>query len=114
MDFGEAWSHVIRDGRVVKASTPSPTPNPIPQTVTKAPKVPQVTATKKKAKPEKAETKTSVTPKKAAVKPKKAARTGAKPVTAPLIVATPPSASPLEDISELLDSPKGRYVLGPS
>jgi hypothetical protein len=58
----------------------------------------------KKAKPEKAEPKTSAAPKKAAVTPKKAASPGAKPVKAPLIVANPPSTSPLEDISDLLDS----------
>jgi hypothetical protein len=58
----------------------------------------------KKAKPENAEPKTSAAPKKAAAKRKKAASTGTKPVTVPLIVANPPTVSPLEDISDLLDS----------
>jgi hypothetical protein len=58
----------------------------------------------KKAKPGKAESNTSAAPKKAAVKPQKAASTGAKPVKAPLIVANPPTTSPLEDIFDLLDS----------
>jgi hypothetical protein len=43
-------------------------------------------------------------PKKASVKPKKAACIGAKPGTAPLIVADPPTSSPLKDILDLLDS----------
>jgi hypothetical protein len=57
----------------VKASFPSPTPNPIPQPVTKSPKLPQVTATKKNAKNGKAERKTPGASKKATVKPKNAA-----------------------------------------
>jgi len=88
-----------RGGRVEKASTPSPNPNPIPQPVTKAPKVPPVTATKK-AKPKRLNLKHSAPPEKAAEKPKKAASTGAKPVKAPLVVANPPP----EDISDLFDS----------
>jgi hypothetical protein len=63
-----------------------------------------LTATVKKAKPEKAEPKTAPAPKKAAVKPTKVASTGAKSVMAPKTVANPPSTSPLEDISDLLDS----------
>jgi hypothetical protein len=93
-----------------------------------------VTATKKKEKPEKAEPKISGVPMNAAVKRKKAASTGPKPLTASLIVANRPSASPLDHISDLLDSlpldafvqltrlylnplhpfPKGRLFLGPS
>jgi hypothetical protein len=100
-DLGEWCSHVVCGWHVVKASTPSPTPNPIPQADTKAPKLPQVNATKKKAKNEKVETKIRAAPKTASVKPKKAASNGAKPVTESLIVANPPSTSPLEDISDL-------------
>ena len=88
-DLGEKWSHVVRGGGVVKTSAPlpTPTPKPIPQSVTKAPKLPQVTATDKKAKPEKAELNTKSAPKKAAVKPKKTTSAGAKPVRTPKPVA---------------------------
>ncbi len=89
MDLGEGWSHVVRGGRVVRASAPSAIPKPTPQPVTKAPKVPQVTATAKEVKPEKVKPKITAAPKKAAVKPKKAASTGAKPVTTPKPVANP-------------------------
>ena len=47
MDLGEGWSHIVRGGQIVKATIP----NPIPQPVTEAPTQPQVTATKKTAKP---------------------------------------------------------------
>jgi len=50
MDLGEGWSHVVRGGLIAKASAPKP----ISQPVTGAPTQPQVTATKKAAKPEKA------------------------------------------------------------
>ena len=98
MDLREGWSHVISGGRVVRASAPLPSPNP-PQPVTKAAKVPQVTATVKEAKP-----KITAAPKKAAVKLKKAASTGAKPVTTPKTVANSPSTSPLK-ISDLESLP---------
>jgi hypothetical protein len=104
MDLGDGWSHVVRGGRVVRDSAPVPTPAPSPQPVDKAPKVPLVTATVKKAKPEKAVPKTAPAPKKAAAKPTKAASTGARLVKAPNPVANPPSTSPLEDISDLTDS----------
>jgi hypothetical protein len=87
----EGWSHVGRGERVVKASTPYPTHNPIPQPVTKEPKLPPVTATKKKVTPEKAQPNTSAAPKKADVKPKKAASTGANPISATLVLANPPA-----------------------
>ena len=38
-ELGEGWSHVVRGGRVVKASSHYPIPNP-PQPVSKAPKLP--------------------------------------------------------------------------
>ena len=81
-----------------------PHPQTTPQPVTKAPKVPQVTATAKKAKPEKVKPKITAAPKKAAVKPRKAASTDAKPFATPKPVANPAPASPLEEISDLLDS----------
>jgi len=101
MDLGEGWSHVVRGGRTVKASAPKP----IPQPVTEAPTQPQVTATKKAAKPEKAEPKTTAAPKAAGGKPKKSATMSAKPVTATQVVTNPhPNTSPLEGISDLLDN----------
>ena len=66
--------------------------------------MPQVTATAKVAKTEKVKPKITAAPKKAAGKPKKAASIGAKPVTTPKPVANPPPTSPLEKISDLLDS----------
>jgi hypothetical protein len=117
MDLGDGWSHMGQGGRVFKASTPSPLPNPIPEPVRNASKLPTVTTAIKKVKPQQTEPKPSGAPKKVAVKPvkaassgvkpavtpKKAANTGAKPDKAPLIVANPPSTSPLEEISDLLD-----------
>ena len=101
MDLGEGWSHVVRGGRTVKASPPKPTPQP----VTETPIQPQVTATKKAAKPEKAEPKTTAAPKAAGGKPKKSATTSAKPVAATQVVVNPhPTTSPLEGISDLLDN----------
>ena len=103
MHLGEGWSHVIRGGHFVRASAPSSIPKPTNQPVTKAQKVPQVTATAKEAKPENAKPKITAAPKKAAVKPQKKASTGAKPVTTPKPMANP-STSQLEEISDLLDS----------
>jgi len=101
MDLGEGWSHVVRGGRIAKASAPKP----IPQPVTEAPTQPQVTVTKKAAKPEKAETKTTTAPNAAGGKPKKPATTSPKPVAANQVVANPhPTTSPIEGISDLLDN----------
>jgi hypothetical protein len=106
MDLGEGWSHVIRGGQIVKASTPSSTPKTIPKPVTEAPKQPQVTATSKKVKPEKVEPKTTAAPKMATVKPKKVATTSSKPVVAIQLVANPhPTTSPLKGISDLDNLP---------
>ena len=102
MDLGEGWNHVVRGGRIAKASAPKP----IPQTVTEAPTQPQVTATKKAAKPEKAEPKTTAAPKSAGGKRKKSATTSAKPVAATQVVANPhPTTSPLEGIADLGNLP---------
>jgi len=41
MDLGEGWNHVVRGGRVVKATTtppPNPNPKPTPQPVTEVPR----------------------------------------------------------------------------
>ena len=46
-DLGEGWNHVVRGGRVVKATTTPPNPKPSPQPVTEAPSQPKVTATRK-------------------------------------------------------------------
>ena len=49
MDLGEGWNHVVRGGRVVKATSTPPTnphPNPPPQQVTEFPEQPKVTATR--------------------------------------------------------------------
>ena len=46
-DLGEAWNHVVRWGRVVKATTtPTPTPNPTPKPATEAASQPKDTATR--------------------------------------------------------------------
>ena len=87
-------------------------PKPIPQPVTEAPTQPQVTVTKKAAKPEKAETKTTTAPKAAGGKPKKKpATTSPKPVAANQVVANPhPTTSPIEGISDLLDNFPSMHV----
>jgi len=71
MDLGERWNHVVRGGRVVKATTTPPTnqkPNPPPQPVTEAPEKPIVTATMETARPQKPEPKYTAAPKRAALK----------------------------------------------
>jgi hypothetical protein len=106
MDLGEGWNHVVRGGRVVKATT-TPIPNPSPQTVTKAPEQPKVAATRKTARPKKPEPKSTAAPKSAAGNSKKAAvsvkAVAAKATTPELVVPTQPSSSPLEDIPDFLD-----------
>ena len=99
MNLGEGWSHVVRGGRIAKASAHKP----IPQPVTEVPTQPQVAATKKAAKPE---TKTTTAPKAAGGKPKnKPATTSPKPVAATQVVANPhPTTFPIEGISDLLDN----------
>ena len=77
MELGEGWNHVVRGGRVAKASkTPpaNPHPNPPPEQVTMAPEQPKVTATRETARPQ-PEPKSSVAPKRAAEKPKKSRET---------------------------------------
>jgi hypothetical protein len=106
MDLGEGWNHVVQGWRVVKATIPPP--NPIPQTATVAPEKPTVTATSKTSRPKKPEFKAAADTKRAAVKPKKKAAqstqsAAAKTSTPTLVVPTQSSASPLEEISDLLD-----------
>jgi hypothetical protein len=107
MNLGEGWNHVVRGGHVVKATT-TPPPNPIPEPVTVAPKKPTVTTTSKTARPKKPDSKAAADPKPAAVKLKKKAASSAqsaaaKPSTPKLVVPTQSPASPLEEISDLLD-----------
>jgi hypothetical protein len=107
MDLGEGWSHVVRGGRVVKATTPLPTPYHPSQPVTEAPERPKVTATSKTAMPQKSEPKSPAAPKPATGKPKKTAvasvkPAAAKPKTPSLVAPKPTPTSPLEDITPLL------------
>jgi hypothetical protein len=106
MNLGEGWNHLVRGGRVVKATTPLPTSNHPSHPVTKAPKQPKVTATRKTARPQKSESKTSAASKPTAGKSKKTAvasvkTTAAKPTTPNLVVPNQSSTSPLKEISDL-------------
>jgi len=58
--LGEGWSHVVRGGRVAKATatTLPPNQNPPPQPVTEVHTQPKVTTSNKKAGPKKPEPKT--------------------------------------------------------
>jgi len=104
--LGEGWRHVVRGGRVAKASatTPPPNPDPPPQPVTEVPRQPKVTAIRKKALPKKPEPKLTAAAQPAAGNSKKkvvaSVKTAAtKPTTPVLVVLT----NPLEEISDLLD-----------
>jgi hypothetical protein len=111
MELGEGWNHVVRGGRVAKASTTPPAnphPNPTPQQVTKATEQPKVTATRETARPQKHEPKSTAAPKRSAGKSKKKAAASVKAAAAKttppnLVVPTQISTSPLEEISDLLD-----------
>ena len=62
VDLGEGWNHVVRGGRVVKATTTphtNPQPNPPPRPVTEVPEHPIVTATRETARPQKPELKST-------------------------------------------------------
>jgi hypothetical protein len=106
-DLREGWNHVVRGGRVVKATNPPPNPNPSPQPVTEALEQPKVTTTRKTTGPKKPEPKSKAAAKPAAGKSKKAASSvktvATKPIIPELVVPTQSSASPLEEISDLLD-----------
>ena len=90
--LGEGWSHVVRGGRVAKATaTPPPIhPNLPPQPVTGVPGQPKVTATRKKAGPKKPETKPKAAAQPAAGKSKKkvvaSVKTAATKPTTPVLV----------------------------
>ena len=106
--LGEGWSHVVRGGRVAKATatTPPPNPNPPPQPVTEVPRHPKVTATRKKAVPKKPEPKPTAAAQPAAGKSKKkvvaSVKTAAtKPTTPVLVVPNQSTTNPLEEISDL-------------
>ena len=108
--LGEGWSHVVRGGRVAKATatTPPLNPNPTPQPVKEVPRQPYVTATRKKAGPKKPEPKSTAAARPAAGKSKKkvaaSVKTAAtKPTTPVLVVPTQSPTNPLEEISDLLD-----------
>jgi hypothetical protein len=99
MDVGEGWNHVVRGGCYVKGTTTStPYSNPSPQPATEATEQPNVTATRKTARPKKPQPKLTAATKPAAGKSKKEA--AAKPTTPDLVVLT---NSPLEKINDLFD-----------
>jgi hypothetical protein len=107
MDLGEGWSHVVRGGRVVRATSPTSIPNPQP--VTEAPEQPKVTATRKTAKPKKPTPRPAAAVNATSAKPTKKASASYKTVAAKCqinnLVLTPQlPASVLEDISDLLDN----------
>jgi hypothetical protein len=106
MDLGEGWIHVVRGGCIVKATTPHSILNPQP--VTEAPEQPNMTATRKTAKPKKPAPRPAAAAKATSAKPTKKAPTSVKTVASKFqtndLVATPQRpASVFEDISDLLD-----------
>jgi hypothetical protein len=105
-DLGEGWNHVVRGGRVVKATTPLPTPNHPSHPVTEAHEQPKVTATRNTTRPQKSVPKTSAASKPDTGKSKKAAAASvktaaAKPTTPNLVVHNQSTTYPLEEISGL-------------
>jgi len=110
MDLGEGWNHVVRGGRVVKATTTPPTnshPKPPPQPVTEAPEKPTVTATREMARPKKPEPNSTAASKRVFGKSKKKAAasvlTAASTSTTPkMVVPTKIPTYLLEKISDLL------------
>jgi hypothetical protein len=106
-DLGEGCNHVVRGGRVVKATTtPPPNPKPSPQPVTEAPSQPKGTATRETAGSKEPKPTSTAATKPAAGKTKKKAASvktaAAKPTTPDLVVPTQTSNSPLEEISDQL------------
>ena len=98
--LGPGWNHVVRGGRVVKATTP-PTPIPAPSPVTESLVRNTVTTTVKKGKTAKSAPKVKVGPKQAPMT-KLNSSTKTKEASEPKkpVVST---QSPLEEISDLLD-----------
>jgi hypothetical protein len=106
--LGSDWNHVVRGGRVVKATMPpSPNPTPIPVTATHTRE--EVTATRKKGRTAKSAPKVTVGPKQAPVaKPPKPAKRNLSSQPTPMVLVAPSQTtrtqSPLEEISDLLDN----------
>ena len=101
-DLGEEWNHVVRKGRVVKATTTPTNSNPktTPQPVPEVPRQPKVTATRKTAGPKKPQPKSTAATKPAAGKLKKKSAASVKtaaaePTTPDLVVPTQSPTSPL-------------------
>jgi len=102
-NLGEGWNHVVRGGRVFKATVnppKNPHPNPPPHQAMKAPSKPTVTATRETARPKKHELKLSGAPQRAPGKSQKKAAASAKtaaakPTTPSLVVPTENPTSPL-------------------
>jgi len=96
--LGEGWSHVFLEGRVAKATAttppPNPNPNPPPQPVTEVPRVPKVTATRKKAGPKKSEPKPTAAAQPAAGKSKKKIAASVKTAATRGNLRSPRSPSP--------------------
>jgi predicted nucleic acid-binding Zn-ribbon protein len=104
--LGSSWNHVVRGGRVVKATMP-PYPNFTPVSVTDNETRDEVTTTRKKGKTAKSAPKVTVGPKQAPVaKPVKPAkhRQTSQPTPTELVAPSQPAQSPLEEISDLLDN----------
>jgi len=110
-NLGEGWNHVVRGGRVVKATTnprDNPHPNPTPHQATKAPAKPKLTATRETARPKKPGLKSTAAPQRAPGRSKKKAvasvkTAAAKPTTTSLVVPTkiPPPHSGISQISSI-------------
>jgi len=107
MDLCKEWNHVVR-GRVVNATNQStPIPNPPSQPAMEGSEKPNVTASRKTARPQKSELKTTAAPKLAAGKSKKRGSANvkteaAKHTTPNLVVPNQRSTSSLEVIFYLL------------
>jgi outer membrane biosynthesis protein TonB len=97
--LGDGWNHVVKGGRAVKATHPAPPAHPTP-VVAKAATQPTKTTSKKVVKPAKATPK-APEPSKKVPEPK---RQATKPTQAKVAKPTQPEPSPLEEISDLLDT----------
>jgi len=104
--LGPGWNGVVRGGRVIRATAP-PSPIPAPGPVTEEPTRKQVTPIRTKGKAPKSAPKVTVGPKQAPVtktsksaKPNQTSQLMSKELVAP----TKPTQSPIEEISDLLDS----------
>jgi len=104
--LGSDWNHVVRGGRVVRATPPTesqPTPGPVTETPTRS----EVTNTSHKGKTAKSASKFTVSPKQAPVtKPKEPAESTKPSQRKPkeLVVPHKLNQSPTDKISDLLDN----------